>query len=281
MRYVPLFATAFLTLVPVASLRAQDLSPNAFLHNGVTAHRGFSTRYPENTLRAFRAALEIEADWLECDIFRTKDRQLVVLHDPTTERVGDKNLRVADVTYEELQTVDVAYAFRREHKLTEEECPLARVPLLSEVIELVKGQQKSRLSIQPKDDSTAAALELVQQLQANRWVGFNDGDLQKLILVRQFDDQIPVFWDRGPNTDLNKDIMVAREWGIQILVLQETGITADKVALLHEQGFRIGAWTVNAPQRMQQLLRLGVDRIYTDAPDELLRIKKLSDLKIQ
>ncbi len=83
----------------------------AFLRNGVTAHRGNSGEFVENTLPAFQSGIELGADWVELDIFRTKDGQLVVLHDRTTGRVGDKNLVVAESTYEELR------ARRRRHRV--------------------------------------------------------------------------------------------------------------------------------------------------------------------
>lgn len=261
---------------PLAS--GQDLPTNPFLNNGVTAHRGFSTAYPENTIRAFEAALEVGADWLECDIFMTKDQKLVVIHDASTGRVAQEDLRVTDSTYEQLQTLDVAHAFRIANNLDSKQCPVARIPLLSEVLQLVINQQKSRLSIQPKDGSTPAALELIRTLNAERWVGFNDGDYDKLVLVKQFDKSIPVFWDRGPNTDMVQDLAMAKQIGVETLVIHHSGMTVEKTALLHENGFAAGAWTVNAPVRMKQLLEMGVDRIYTDAPDELLRLKKLAPL---
>ena len=89
-----------------------------FLHNGVTAHRGNSGEHPENTIAALMSGIEVGADWIELDIFRTKDGKLVVIHDRTTERVGDKNLLVADCTYEPLLTVDVATEFRQWHEGT-------------------------------------------------------------------------------------------------------------------------------------------------------------------
>ena len=62
---------------------------SGFLINGVTAHRGDSGDYPENTLRAFRSALQVGVDWMECDIYKTSDGKIVVVHDRDTERVGD------------------------------------------------------------------------------------------------------------------------------------------------------------------------------------------------
>lgn len=92
----------------------QILGPGgSFLLNGVTAHRGNSGEFPENTMPAFESGIEVGADWIELDILRTRDGQLVVIHDETTSRVGDKMLIVSESTYDELVTVDVASGFRR------------------------------------------------------------------------------------------------------------------------------------------------------------------------
>ncbi len=86
---------------------------DSFLKNGVTAHRGNSDDFPENTIQAFQSGIDVGSDWIELDILRTKDGQLVVIHDQTTNRVGDQDRVVADSTYEELAKVDVAADFRR------------------------------------------------------------------------------------------------------------------------------------------------------------------------
>jgi hypothetical protein len=79
-----------LLLVFRCALPSSAAEPDAsFLNNGVTAHRGNSGDYPENTLPAFESGIEVGADWIELDIFRTKDGKLVVIHDKTTARTGD------------------------------------------------------------------------------------------------------------------------------------------------------------------------------------------------
>jgi len=75
---------------------------HAFLDNGVTAHRGNSGQHPENTMPAFKSGLEVGADWIELDVFRTSDGKLVVIHDRTTGRVGDLDM---DVTQRRCQLV--------------------------------------------------------------------------------------------------------------------------------------------------------------------------------
>jgi hypothetical protein len=103
-----LWAAVFLFAAFNLPLGADDQTGDAtFLHNGVTAHRGNSGEFPENTIPAFASGIELGADWIELDIFRTKDGKLVVTHDRTTGRVGDRNLDVTESNYDELLRIDV------------------------------------------------------------------------------------------------------------------------------------------------------------------------------
>ncbi|HBL41764.1 MAG TPA: hypothetical protein DDZ90_00040 [Planctomycetaceae bacterium] len=269
-----LFAFCSLLGPTVRTTVADAGSETRFLQNGVTAHRGNSGEYPENTMPAFRSGVAVGADWIERDIFITKDGQLVVTHDQTTGRVGDKNLDVAGSTYEELKTVDVATDFRKRHQLTKKECPPARMPLLEEVLKMIKQQHKTRVSIQPKADCVKKAVALVKQLKMEPWVGFNDGNLKYMTQVKQLAPAIPVFWDRGADTDIDVDIKIAQQRGFAALVLHHQGITAEKVRKIKAAGLEPGAWTVNDPAVMKQLLKQGVERIYTDEPALLLQLKQ-------
>lgn len=148
-----------LIVLLLAALMCAAAVPKAssFLHNGVTAPRGNSGEFPENTMVSYKSGIEVGADWIELDIFRTKDGKLVVIHDNTTERTGDKTLSVPDSTYEELLTVDVATDFRKRMGKTIDECPVERIPLLENVLRVVMKQNRTRVSIQPKMDCVAEA----------------------------------------------------------------------------------------------------------------------------
>lgn len=261
-----LFALTLTTLLSAAE--------PVFLQNGVTAHRGNSGAHPENTMPAFRSGVAVGADWIELDIFQTKDGQLVVTHDKTTQRVGDKNLDVANSTFEELKTVDVATDFRKRHQLSKEECPPQQMPLLKEVFKLIKQQHQTRVSIQPKADCVKEAVSLVKRLKMEPWVGFNDGNLNYMSQVKQLAPTIPVFWDRGADTDLDADIKIAKQRGFEALVLNYQGITPEKIQMIKAANLEPGVWTVNDPALMKQLLTQGIERIYTDEPALLLHLKQ-------
>ena len=64
-----------------------------FLNNGVTAHRGNSSAYPENTIPSFENALEVGADWIELDVRKTKDGRLVVIHNERSWKQAQRFFR--------------------------------------------------------------------------------------------------------------------------------------------------------------------------------------------
>lgn len=93
----------------------------------VYAHRGYSAKYPENTLRAFEAALP-HVDGIELDVQRTKDGRLVVIHDETVDRTTDGSGFVKDMTLKQIRqlktdgeripTLEEVYAFVASHDVT-------------------------------------------------------------------------------------------------------------------------------------------------------------------
>ena len=245
-----------------------------FLNNGVTAHRGNSDDWPQNTLPAFQSGIELGADWLELDAHLTKDDELVVIHDGNTKSVGDRTVVVAEATYDELRQVDAATKFRAAKGLSLEQCPKGTVPRLAEVIQLVKAQDKTRVSIQPKADCVDEIMALLHDMDALDWAGFNDGDLRKMQRVKTLAPAVPVFWDRGPDNDIASDVETALAAGFESIVIHYSGLTQAKVDAIHAAGLQAGAWTVNDAETMARLLGLGADRLYTDCPKRLLEIQK-------
>lgn len=77
----------------------------------IYAHRGFSGRYPEGSLLAYRGAIDIGADGMECDVRLTKDDELICFHDATTERLLGKAGRISKLTLEEINKMSPVLRF--------------------------------------------------------------------------------------------------------------------------------------------------------------------------
>ena len=87
----------------------------------VFGHRGYSAKYPENTLLAFKKAIEAGADGVELDVWLTKDGEVVVIHDETVDRVSSGSGKVKEMTLDELRSLDCGNG--------------ERIPTLEEVFE--------------------------------------------------------------------------------------------------------------------------------------------------
>ena len=94
------------------------------------AHRGFSSRYPENTMLAFERAIALGADGAEFDVQLTKDGIPVVFHDESLLRITGEDRLIKDLTLSELQKYDLSYRFAGQ-------CPVQRIPTLEEYFSLV------------------------------------------------------------------------------------------------------------------------------------------------
>ncbi len=247
----------------------------SFLTNGITAHRGNPRDFPENTLPGFNDGIALGADWLELDAHLSKDGRVVVCHDHSTGRTANDNLVIAETPFAELSKLDVGHAFRTQRGLSLAQCPPQRLPLLSEVIALIKQQRRTRLSIQLKSDIANDCAKVISDLHAEEWIGFNEGDYQRLLAMRRHFPQAPCFYDvsDGPRR-IDEHIDLARTHAFQGIVMHHAYVSADKCRQLRQAGLEPGAWNVAEPAQMQALLAQGVFRLYCDAPRLLAAILK-------
>ena len=110
----------------------------------VAAHRGFSEKYPENTMAAFRAAIEAGADEIETDVRMTADGELVLIHDDNVSRTTDGTGKVCEMTLAELKKLDAGVKKGKEFAG-------ARIPTLRELLELCKEHPALTLDIELKE----------------------------------------------------------------------------------------------------------------------------------
>lgn len=119
----------------------------------IAAHRGASTAYPENTMEAFRAAIEMGVDQIETDVRITKDGELVLIHDETVNRTTNSEGKVCDMTLAELKKLDAGV--KKDPKFTG-----AKIPTLTELLELVKDHPTITLDIELKEYPTEGREEI-------------------------------------------------------------------------------------------------------------------------
>lgn len=122
-------------------------------HIYVAAHRGWSEKYPENTMEAFRAAIELGVDQIETDIRITADGELVLFHDNTLERTTNGTGTVEEKTFDQLRQLDAG-----SHKGPE--FAGCRIPKLQDLFELVKDHPTMTLDLELKEYPTEGKEEM-------------------------------------------------------------------------------------------------------------------------
>ena len=231
----------------------------------IFAHRGASAYAPENTLEAFRLAMEQGADGIELDVQLTKDGELVVIHDETIDRVSNGKGAVRDYTLEELKSFSVSNHF--------EQYPDVKIPTLREVLELVKpGHMEINIELKTGifwyPEIEKKVLDLVKEEGMEDRIiysSFNHYSVQK---IRELAPEAETAYLIG-------DVMLnVAEY------TKNTGIKGLHPALFHvkmadflkeykESGIALRVWTVNDKDQIRWLIDEGVDAVITNYPDRV------------
>ncbi len=222
----------------------------------LTAHRGASFQYPENTMLAFQGAKEFGADWIELDVQQTKDGKLIVLHDKNFKRTTGLNKKSWETTYEEIKDLDVG-------SFKDKKFSHARIPLLEEAIIWAKEHHiKLNIELKPTGhdiDFEKSVVDLVKQYDFQDQCVFASKTYSVLETIKQYDKNLQTLYVMS---FVYGDVSSLKD--ADAFSIQAKSITASLVNSIHEEGKKIHAWTINTEEIMQQMINLKVDNIITD-----------------
>ena len=215
----------------------------------IYAHRGASGSLPENTLLAFRRALEVGADGIELDVRATSDSVPVVIHDRSVARTTNGSGFVDEMPLSQLQTLDAGQG--------------ERVPTLTETLALVGGAARLDLEIK-QAGIAAAALRVLADFPQARWA-ISSFDWDILRNVRRLDASAELWLlAEAVNEAL---LAVAVELAAPAVSLTAAAYTPESAARLREAGLEVVVWTVNDPADADRMRSLGAYAICTDVPE--------------
>lgn len=228
------------------------------------AHRGASGLYPENTMLAFRRAMEMGVEFLELDVQLTRDGGLVVMHDETLDRTTNGKGSISDWTLAQIRELDAGQG--------------ERVPTLKEVFQLARANDV-RLCIEVKGVNEQASCEItecvVEELRHANFVSqsvitsfFSDALRRAKIL----EPRIATLLDPSPQDGS----LTPREICEQTLAAHANIISFDFEFVTPEvareawlSGLALYPWAPNTPSDVTKMLDLYVPGIMTDRPDVL------------
>ena len=231
------------------------------------AHRGASAQYPENTLLAFRRAIEQGVDVLELDVHLTADDELVIMHDSTLERTTNGHGNIHNHSLQEIRQLDAGQG--------------EKIPILSEAIQLARESQ-IRLFVEVKgateDEGLAIAESAVQALEAESFLSqviLTSFSPSALLRARAIQPEISTMLDPSPQDGS----LTPRQICAQVLGAGANCVSYDFRFLTPEiatecqlTGLSLWPWDPDEPDDMRQMIKLGVPGIITNRPDVLNKV---------
>jgi glycerophosphoryl diester phosphodiesterase len=214
-------------------------------------HRGARAYEPENTLRSFKKAVEIGVNAVELDVRKTRDNQLVVIHDADVKRTTDGKGLVSDLTLKEIK------------KFTAEKGE--KIPTLKEALDFLDKKVKILIELKEAgvEEKVLAAVR-ENGLQKNvMLVSFLEEALRK---VKALDKEVEtgLIYVKHKNP-----IKAALDLEAGYLLSLYRFTHTDNVQKAHDNGLKVIVWTINKPEEVAEYAKKGVDGIASDKPDIL------------
>ncbi len=234
----------------------------------IFAHRGFSGKYPENTMLAFQKAVEIGVDGIELDVHLTKDNEIVIIHDEDIKRTCDGEGLVKDMTLEELRKFDASASFRGVYGF-------CGIPTLREYFELVKDTAiitniELKTGVYEYPTIEKRVIDMVKEFGLSDRIIFSSFNH---FTVKRCEEIAPEIkrgfltgdwlYDFGKYT-AERNVQCCHPWHISL--------SEETVKEMHAAGCEINTWTVNEYDDIRKLSAWGVDSLIGNFPDRMIEV---------
>jgi len=237
----------------------------------IIAHRGVSAETPENTMSAFRKAIEYGCPFIELDVQLSKDGVPVVVHDPHLKRTSDvgSDVTVQELTLDQIKQLDAGSWFSEEFRGE-------RIPTLKEVLEMKRGPTGLMIEIKtPKSGEEKKLVETVVAVLKKAPQREDEGE----ILLGSFSPEVvknvqeiaPDFAVIGIAKE-HQTIDAHRALGVTHFTLHYPLVTAELIEKLHQEGCVVWTYTVNDRATLKKVTEAGVDGVITNDPKEIFKI---------
>lgn len=235
----------------------------------IFAHRGYSGKYPENTMIAFKKALECGVDGIELDVQLTKDGEVVIIHDETIDRTTTGKGFVVDYTYEELERFDASFKFK--------DLGFNKIPTLREYFQLVKDYDivtnvELKTGINEYLGIEEKVWELIKEYNLEEKVIISSFNHFSVMRMKKIAPQLKYgFLSEDWIIDAGK---YTHSHGVQCYHPRFNNLVPDVIKELKKYNLEINTWTVNLEEDMRYLYSNNIDVIITNYPELAQEIKK-------
>lgn len=235
----------------------------------IVAHRGSSGHAPENTLAAFKRAIEDGAHAIELDIRLTRDGEIVVFHDSHLGRTTDGRGKLELSSLSRLKRLNAGSWF---HPRFVAEL----IPTLDEVFDLIANRVGINIEIKSdrkrKKDTLIVdkLLSVIRRRHAGSSVMVSSFHHHYLTYLHDRDPRITLGFLFHPLKKIGRSpAKLTQRGGGNYIILSGSSCRKRFVEGAHKNGLRVGEYTVNSSRRFERSIRFGVDAIFTDVPAKI------------
>jgi glycerophosphoryl diester phosphodiesterase len=253
----------------VTEISMSDVREQRFI---VIAHRGASAYYPENTMPAFKAAVEMNADMIELDVLLSKDNVPIVFHDKYLDKKSNGQGLLSDHTLSELKKLDAGSWFHEKFKGVQ-------IPTLQEVLEFTSG--KIALNIEIKTEAVSAenntieksVIDLVERYNLENEVMISSFDYRAIERVKSLNPKIQtaLLYERQQSYG-REPVDLVKDYKVDAFNFSANECAANWLSQLNTHQIPFFIYTVNDPGMMKSLIEKGAKGIFTDKPDVLYKV---------
>jgi glycerophosphoryl diester phosphodiesterase len=231
------------------------------------AHRGATGYAPENTIAAFDKGVEMKADYIEIDVQRSKDGELVIIHDTTVDRTTDGTGSVKNLTFEQLRSLDAG-------SWKGEEFKGEQIPTFDEILDRYHGKVGILIELKAPELYPGIEAQVAQELKERNL----DKPQNEKIIIQSFNfESMKITNSLLPKVPIG--VLTSNRAHTTEQALKEFAAYADYfnpsygivskelVDQVHALGMKIQSWTVRSQEAADFLLEMNVDGIITDYPD--------------
>ncbi len=224
----------------------------------VCAHRGFKTIAPENSMPAFGAAIAMGAEEIEFDLWYTKDKEIVSIHDKTLDRVSDGTGNIFDYTYEELLQFDFGSKYGERFKGL-------KIITFEEILKKFACHTIMNIHIKACDEDVFKKIvSLIDQYDCREYVYFMTSSAI-LEIAKRIAPDIPRCAGGGPTPETRWDIVDrAIRTDCQMVQFFKPCYSKELVDKAHAHGIICNVFWSDDPTEARELLEMGMDTILTN-----------------
>lgn len=238
----------------------------------IIAHRGFSGVYPENTMLAFKKAIEIGADGIELDVHLSKDGQVMIIHDEALKRTTGLDGVISDYTRAELEKISAG-------KTKNDEFGFTPIPSLEEYLAFMAEHKDKFTNIELKTapvyytEIEEKTLELVRKFDLEKniiYSSFNWLSIERMQRLGTISETGLLF----SGMKLYNQAHIIKSLGINYFHPDFNDLTDEIVKSYLDNKVGLNVWTVNEIEDMKVCLSWNIDGLITNFPDRAISIAR-------